>query len=72
MLMQKVLASKHSLLLVLIAEFCACVFTFLSAAVFDSCVVLDEKHCSCPGPGYNFQTENRSPCNFQETNQNLI
>lgn len=35
MLMQKVLASKHSLLLVVIAEFCACVFIFLSAEVFE-------------------------------------
>lgn len=34
MLMQKVLASKHSLLVV-IAEFCACVFIFLSADVFE-------------------------------------
>lgn len=35
MLMQKVLASNHSFLLVVIAEFCACVFIFLSAEVFE-------------------------------------
>lgn len=34
-----------------------------------SSVIFDEKYCSATG--YNFQTENRSPCNLKETNKKV-
>lgn len=78
MLMRKVLVSKHffsssfnsrilCLLVHLFFPECRCLWGLLGFRV-----VFDEKYCSSSGPGYSFQTESRSPCNSQETNQNLI